>query len=306
MISPAQVRYILSLLEHKNFQRASTACFVTQPTLSMQIKKAEEALGNTIFDRDTHPLSLTQFGVKLLPYLQEIETSYNSLENLVEQTKGNYKAEVRLGIIPTIAGYLVPELYAKWQREIGDIQLDIIELKSTSLLEAIDKKEIDMGIMAGPLRDINMTSQVLFNEEILIYSPDQSTRELTQEQLNALRPWLLSEGNCLRTQMINFCNLETPQSNEWNYQGGSLNILLKMVELEGGYTLVPKNYLPYLSQRKDYFKTVKNHIPIRQIVGVHLSRNTKKPYLNNIMRVIQRNKANNNLHKKHTELLPWD
>ncbi|MGM0479538.1 MAG: LysR family transcriptional regulator [Bacteroidota bacterium] len=306
MISPAQVRYILSLLEHKNFQRASNACFVTQPTLSMQIKKAEEALGSAIFNRDTQPLSLTHFGSEILPFLQEMEASYNALNDKIEQTKGNYKAEVRLGIIPTIAGYLVPELYAKWQREMGDIQLDIIELKSTSLLDAIDKKEIDMGIMAGPLSDVDMHSQVLFNEEILVYNPDPATKTLTQDQLNQLRPWLLSEGNCLRTQMINFCNLETPQKNEWSYQGGSLNILLKMVELEGGYTLVPKNYLPYLSQQRDYFKTVKHHIPIRQIVGVHLSRNTKKSYLNNIMRVIQRNKANNDLHKKHTELLPWD
>ena len=306
MISNTQIQYILALLEYKNFQKASDACFITQPTLSMQVKKAEETLGHKIIDRDTNPLSLTPFGERIYPHIQQINDEYRSLNTVIQKIEGKYKAEIRIGIIPTIAGYLVPELYSEWQREIGNVRLEIKELKSEQILEALESKSIDLGIMAGPATDMKFKDQVLFNEEILIYAPKIKGKTITVEQLESEKPWLLSQGNCLRTQMINFCNLNEIQKDDWNYEGGSLNILLKMVEQEGGYTLVPENYLKYLSLPKNDFKSIPNHIPVRQIVGLHMERNSKKEYLKQIMRTIQHSKGINQLHLKNTELLPWN
>lgn len=306
MLSYSQIKYILALLEHKNFQKASDACFVTQPTLSMQVKKAEETLGKQIIDRDTNPISLTVFGKKIIADLQHINDSYETLNTSLQKIEGSYKAEIRIGIIPTIAGYLVPELYSEWQKEIGNVRLEIKELKSEQIIEALESKTIDLGIMAGPATDLKFKHQVLFNEEIFIYAPKIKNASLSIQQLEDQKPWLLSQGNCLRTQMINFCNLNDLHKDDWNYEGGSLNILLKMVEQEGGYTLVPENYLKYLNIPKKDFKSIPNHIPIRQIVGLYKDRNSKVEYINQIMRIIQRSKGKNQLHLKNTELLPWN
>lgn len=105
--------------------------------------------------------------------------------------------------------------------------------------------------------------------------------------------------------MVNFCNLSSSEKSEWQYEGGSINILLKMVELQGGYTLVPSNYTPYLPLEPKDFKCMENLIPIRQIIGIQLSRNSKKEHINKLMRLIQRSKADNNLHQVKTEVLPW-
>ncbi|MEX1191802.1 MAG: LysR family transcriptional regulator [Brumimicrobium sp.] len=305
MISHAQIQYILALLEQKNFQRASEACYVTQPTLSMQVKKAEDTFGNKIIDRDSNPIALTSFGFKLLPHFNRINDEYAAMKTTLEKVAGTYKAEIKLGIIPTIAGYMVPELYAKWQKEIGNVRLEIIELKSEQILEALDNKEIDLGIMAGPVDISKYRSQILYNEEIFIYAPHLKSATISLDELEKEKPWLLSQGNCLRTQMINFCNLNDLHKDDWSYEGGSLHILLKMVEQEGGYTLVPFNYLNYLSISKKDFKSIPNHIPIRQIIGLSMERNSKKEYLKQIMHIIQQSKGNNKLHLKETELLPW-
>src|SRR5690554_3192598 len=246
MISPVQLSYIFALLKHKNFQRAAEACHVTQPTLSMQLRKAEEIIGYKIIDRDTNPISLTAAGKQLYPTLSAIQSTYDDLEVEIQKLKGTYKSEIRIGIIPTISNYLVPELYAKWQDQIGDMHLDIIELTSPNLLTALKEKTIDFGIMAGPVEDTSFQQQILYDEEILIYAPSISAKEITLEKLENKHPWLLSPGNCLRTQMVNFCNLDERLKTEWNYEGGNLNLLTKMVEQEGGYTLIPEHYLPYL------------------------------------------------------------
>jgi len=306
MISPVQLSYIFALLKHKNFQRAADACHVTQPTLSMQLKKAEEALGYKIINRDTNPISLTDAGKKLYPTLSAIQMAYDELEVQVQKLKGTYKSEIRIGIIPTISNYLVPELYAKWQDQIGDVHLDISELTSPNLLAALKEKSIDFGIMAGPVDDASLDQQILYNEEVFIYAPTLKGKEINLEQLENERPWLLSEGNCLRTQMINFCKLDNAKKSEWNYEGGNLHLLTKMVEQEGGYTLIPSYYLPHLNLNFQHIKRITDHTPIRQIIGLHLKRNTKKEDIVKIMRIIQRSKNVGQKKLENVELLPWD
>lgn len=305
MISIAQIEYINALIETRNFQRAAELCFVTQPTLSMQIKKAENVLGGQLFNRDTNPISLTSFGKRILPYLEEISMDYQQLNNEIKRLQGTYKAEIRIGIIPTVAGYLVPELYQDWQEQLGSIQLDIVELKTTDLIEAIQQKKIDFGIMAGPLNDHQINAQQLFNEEILVYCPEIKSKTVQTKDLDGLKPWLLSEGNCLRTQMVSFCNVNTLQKNEWHYQGGSLDILIRMVNIEGGYTLIPSNFKNMLSIDPADLKAMKDPTPIRQIIGINLSRNTKFEHIKLLIRLIQRKKSNNKLHLGQTEILPW-
>ena len=305
MISQAQINYILALNEYKNFQKAANVCFVTQPTLSMQIKKAEESFGEVIFDRDVSPLSLTDFGKTILPYLHNIMDSYEALEVLYKKRLGTYKAEIRLGIIPTIADYLVPQLYKDWQNKLAGVKLSILELKTEQIINKLVDRKIDMGIMAGPLENPTIESQVLFNEAILIYAPNYKKNEIQLAELEEMHPWLLSEGNCLRTQMINFCNLNEKPQSEWSYEGGSLSLIVQMVQQEGGYTLIPENYLQLLDLPQSHYKKIVNHTPGRQIIAVFGSRNSKKEQLKNIIREIQRLKGKSSLDIKRVEILPW-
>lgn len=305
MISRAQIQYILALKEHQNFQKAADSCFVTQPTLSMQIKKAEEALGKPLFDRNQSPLELTSFGKQLLPFFHQVIDSFNALEIAVAKAQGNYKSEIKIGIIPTIAVYLVPELYREWQEKLKSIRLEIIELKSEKILEYLEERKIDMGIMAGPHFDEHLETQVLYNEEICIYAPNNTEQSISVKALQKMRPWLLSQGNCLRTQMINFCNLKSTEDNEWSYEGGSLSLLVKMVQQEGGYTLIPDFYKNMLDFPETAYKKIDGYTPARQVIAIFNKRNSKQEDFKQIIREIHYAKGKDSIATKQSDILPW-
>lgn len=307
MFSSQQIQYILTLTEVQNFSRAAEACFVTQPTLSMQIKKAEEAVGFPIFDRNTNPLELTIAGKKLIPLLREIAADFELIERLKKQMKGNFIEEIRIGIIPTISAYLIPKLYETWQKELPTIKLTIEEKKSEEILESIQNKKIDLGIMAGPVQDIRLKSIPLFQEEIKAFVPSFNEEVIEVEQLRNLKPWLLSKGNCLRTQMINFCELKEPEvSNAWNYEGGNVEMLIRMVKANVGYTLIPNFYIPLLSENISEFKKIiskENQFPARSIIGLVQHKNTKWDSIQKIIRSIQH--AFNQNHAQEMKILEW-
>lgn len=305
MISYTQLGYIFALLRYKNFQKAANACNVTQPTLSMQLKAAEEIFGFKIINRDAQPIALTQAGEKLFPALLELQGSYDNLSVEVQKLKGLYKAEIRVGLIPTISNYLVPDIYANWQTEIVEVSLDISELVSDELVEAIKNRTIDFGIMAGPLTDDSLEQQILYNEEIHVYAPSIAESTIDLSWLTKETPWLLGEGNCLRTQMVDFCQLDKTLKYNWNYEGGNLHLLTKMVEQEGGYTLIPHHYLSVLNINPAHLKKIKGITPIRQVIGIHLKRNSNKAFLNKIMHIVQRNKNNSEIDMNNAQLLPW-
>ena len=305
MISRTQIDYILALLEHKNFQRAADACFVTQPTLSMQLKKAEEQLGHAIFDRDKQPVELTPFGQRLLPHLYQITDSFSALSQEIKKSTGKYKAQITVGIIPTIAIYLVPEMYREWQSKLDGIRLQLLELKTEKIIEALEHRKIDMGIMAGPLTIDQLSSQILFNEEIRLFAPHLRQHDITIEELAAHKPWLLSQGNCLRNQMVNFCKLHDQSQDEWNYEGGSIDLLIQMVRQEGGYTLVPDEYCKTLQLDLGDFVRIKNHTPARQIISVFNHRNSKEKEITAITHTIQHAKSKDSLSPTYAEILSW-
>lgn len=292
MLSIQQMHYIVVLSEELQFQRASERCFVTQPTLSMQVKKAEDVLGHPIFDRSRNPIELTPFGKSLLPIIREVVNETSKIDHLLERMKGNYKEIIKIGVIPTIASYLVPDMFQKWQERIGNIQLIIEELKTEELIVAMDRKELDMAILAGPFHDNRLRTIPLFKEEILAYIPSLEQSQISVEDLSELHPWLLSRGNCLRTQMIQFCQLKEDQEiDAWNYEGGNLELLLKMVDMNGGYSLVPEFYHLQENQRKQ-LKSISNGmnlVPAREVIAVVPNRSLKWETIEQLIREIQLN-----------------
>lgn len=286
MISIQQMHYILVLSEERHFQRASERCFVTQPTLSMQLKKAEEILEAQLFDRARNPIELTEFGEALLPIIRDTLSEYNRISDLYNQKKGTFKEELRVGIIPTVAGFMLPDLYTTWQEELHDVHLTIEELKTEEILKALDQRNIDVGILAGPVHDPKLRTIPLFQEEIRLYYPSSKAQEIQADALKNMRPWLLTSGNCLRTQMMNFCELRAHQQ-EWDYEGGNIELLLRMVELHGGYTLVPENYIR--SSSGDYKRIVSSNgdAPAREIIALTPNRNGKWKEVERMLRSVQ-------------------
>lgn len=311
MISIQQMQYILVLSEQKQFQRASELCFVTQPTLSMQVKKAEDDLGYLIFDRSKNPIELTSYGMNLIPLIRDVLNETGKIEVLTKKFKGIYKEQVRIGIIPTIASYLVPDMFTLWQEKLKGIQLLILEQKTDELLVSLERKELDMAIIAGPYNDSKMRTIPLFKEEILAFCPSIKNKVIESNDLIDLHPWLLSKGNCLRTQMIQFCEInEDNETDSWNYEGGNIELLMKMVELNGGYTLVPKNY--HLNEdQANKLRSIKasnaivEGVPAREIIAISPNKSLKWNSLDTLIREIQLNYNNNKQDSKMT-VLNWN
>ncbi|MFT5779701.1 MAG: LysR family hydrogen peroxide-inducible transcriptional activator [Crocinitomicaceae bacterium] len=305
MISIQQMQYILALSEERQFQRASDACFVTQPTLSMQLKKAESTLGSQIFDRSTIPLELTPFGESLIPIIRDVLNEYQQLKVLAEKQKGIYKERIRIAIIPTIATYMLPDLFEEWKQILEEIQLTIVEMKTEDLLVALDTKKIDLGILAGPVIEPKLRTTVLYREEILAFIPQIKAKEVSTNELESYHPWLLTQGNCLRTQMIHFCHLNNDAPEDWNYEGGNMELLKQMVELHGGYTLVPERSIGKPSPKYKRIRSESGEIPAREVVAVMSTRNAKWTIAEKLIRTIQLYYATTD-QSKEFKLLSWN
>lgn len=307
MISLQQMGYILALSQERSFQRASERCFVTQPTLSMQIKKAEDTLGYRIFDRDANPLQITPIGQKLIPILREILAENDKIKLLSDQLQGVVKDEIRIGIIPTVAAYMLPDLFKDWLNSFDSVKFKISELKTTDALEALEKKELDIAIIAGPHHNSKLKTVGLYREEIQVYCPQLTKEDIHFDEIQRLHPWLLSKGNCLRTQMLHFCKLAKDEMNQdWDYEGGNLPLLIEMVDKNGGYTLIPSNYRLNATQKKGIKNIAEiQGAPAREIIGLVPNRSMKMEYIEAIIRQIQvhyRQKKTN----KNLLVLDWD
>ncbi len=304
MISFQQMHYIVVLSEELQFQRASERCFVTQPTLSMQIKKAEETLGSIIFDRSRQPLELTEFGRELLPLLRDTLFEYNKIDSFAKRSKGIYKEEIRMAIIPTVAGYMLPDLYKQWKKLNKDNQLTIEELKTEEILVAMEDRKIDIGILSGPVSSTKLRTIPLYQEEIKAYLPTVPKSTISTEELKEFHPWLLNQGNCLRTQMMDFCELKTKETKaDWDYEGGNIRLLEKMVDIHGGYTLVPNYDVQNNSNNYKSIYSANQEVPAREIVAVVAYKNDKWEYLEGLIRTVQLKYAKNN--DKPFKLLDW-
>jgi LysR family hydrogen peroxide-inducible transcriptional activator len=306
-LSQQQINYILSLLEHKNFGKAADACFVTQPTLSMQIKKAEDTLGYKIFDRNRNPIELTTFGQKLVPILFEMQVEYEKIYRLAKASEGKLVDEIKIGIIPTIASYLVPLLFENKHLFSNQFKWAIIELKSEEILEQLSHKKIDLGIMAGPVEQENLHITHLYNEEILMYTSDNKRDKIHISEIKDKQPWLLNGGNCLRTQMIHFCKLAESSESAWNYEGGNLEMLIKMVDMNDGYTLIPDFYHKKYKLNEEKIKHIyaddQKRFPARNVIGLSSLKNSKNKHIIEFLNFIKLNYSNKEL--KKFDILNW-
>jgi LysR family transcriptional regulator, hydrogen peroxide-inducible genes activator len=245
-LSLIQLQYLVALDEHRHFIKAAQSCFVTQPTLSMQIKKLEEELEVILFDRSKQPIIPTDVGILIIEQAKSVLNETRKIENILLEYKGAVIGDLNVGIIPTISPYLMPQLISKISKLYPEIRLNVRELMTDEIVSLLQKDHLDVGIVATPLDITGMVEKPIFYEKFCLYlNPNHPAYHLAEVDAKMLlddKLWLLSEGNCFRDQAVNLCSLRhsTALKNSFNYESGSIETLIRIVNLEGGATVIPE------------------------------------------------------------------
>jgi LysR family hydrogen peroxide-inducible transcriptional activator len=253
-----QLKYVLAVAEHKNFTLAAEKCFVTQPTLSMQIQKIEEELNILIFDRSKKPIQLTAIGQKIVEQAKNIVNEAGKIKDIVEYQKGFIGGEFRLGIIPTIMPTLLPMFLNNFIKKYPKIKLIIEELNTDEIILRLKNGHLDAAIAATPLEDEKIKEIVLYYEPFVAYIPANYAishkNEIEVSDLNLDDILLLQDGHCFRDGILNLCkNQDITTRNSFQLESGSFETLIKLADEGLGTTLLP--YLHTLNlNEKDKLK----------------------------------------------------
>lgn len=236
-----QLEYIIEVERTRHFAKAAKKCFVTQPTLSMMIKKLEQELGVMIFDRKQKPIAPTQQGKKVIEQAKIILKQKNQLLETVQQEKETITGDLRLGIIPTIAPYLIPLFIKSFTTKYPLVNIIAEEINTSLIIEKLKNGHLDIGILATPLEEVNIEEIPIFYEEFFLYgSTDFEKDFILPEDINLHQLLLLEEGHCLRSQVLNLCHLKEKLKSNFSYKSGSLETLKRLVEKNQGITILPE------------------------------------------------------------------
>ena len=244
-LSLRQFRYFEALAAQGHFGRAAEVCAISQPALSMQIKELEESLGTPLFERGARQVRLTAFGEDFALRVREILRAVDELGDLARASQQRLVGRLRLGVIPTIAPYLLPRVIARLTQANAGLDLHVRESVTSRLLREVLQGRLDTAIVALPVSEPGLTETALFSEDFVLVRPlaDAAKPVPSHEMLREMRLLLLEEGHCFRDQALSFCNLQTAMPREL-LEGSSLSTLVQMVGAGIGVTLIPDMAVP--------------------------------------------------------------
>lgn len=236
-----QLRYFDALARHSHFGRAAAACAISQPALSMQIKELEDALGAVLIERGARHIRLTRFGEETALRVRDILRSVDELGDFARASRDKFTGRVRIGMIQTIAPYLLPTVIGDLTRLHPELDLHVREAQTARLLQELSEGRLDTVILALPVSEPSLTEVPLFQEQFLLVRPSEDSAEPvpSSEALREMRLLLLEEGHCFRDQALAFCNIETSLPREF-LDASSLSTLVQMVGSGMGVTLIPE------------------------------------------------------------------
>ncbi len=266
-----QLYYVLAVAENKNFTLAAEKCFVTQPTLSMQIQKLEEELGILIFDRTKKPIQLTEIGQKIVMQAKNIVNESYRIQDIVDQQKGFVGGEFKLGIIPTITPTLLPMFLKNFINKYPKIKLIIEEHSTEEILTRLKNGHLDAAIAATPLEDDKIKEIVLYYEPFVAYFPENHNinqkKEISATDLEGENILLLQDGHCFRDGILNLCKTASNQENNaFQIESGSFETLIKLADEGLGITLLPYLHTLNLSEKNQQkLKPFQDPKPSREV-----------------------------------------
>ena len=249
-----QLEYILAVDQFRHFAKAAEHCHVTQPTLSMMIQKLEDELGVKLFDRTAQPVKPTPAGTKVIEQARVVLYQTSLIKDIVKEEEQSLSGTFRLAVLPTIAPYLLPRFFAQLTERYPDLDIRILEMKTTPSLAALQRGEIDAAIIANQPKEPQLQAQTLFYEQFFGYVAKGDplfkkalirTADISDEHL-----WLLDEGHCFRDQLLRFCQMEKVKVRQAAYRLGSMETFMRMVESGNGVTFIPQLATLQLSQEQ--------------------------------------------------------
>jgi len=247
-----QLRYFEALARHGHFGRAADDCSISQPALSVQIRDLEESLGAELFERAARQLRLSAFGEEFLLRVRDILRSVDELGDLARAHRKQLVGRLRIGVIPTVAPYLLPGMISALTRENGDLDIHVRETVTPKLLQELAEGRLDTAIVALPISEPAMTETPLFEEHFVLVRPKEDADKPVpdRDMLREMRLLLLEEGHCFREQALSFCDMGAVRPREI-LDGSSLSTLVQMVGAGIGVTLIPEIAMPVETRSAD-------------------------------------------------------
>jgi LysR family hydrogen peroxide-inducible transcriptional activator len=245
-----QLRYFEALARHSHFGRAAAACSISQPALSMQVKELEDVLGAVLIERGARQVRLTKLGEEAALRARDILRAVDELGDFARASRDRFAGRLRLGMIPTIAPYLLPALMADLTRLHPELDVHVREALTTKLIQELAEGRLDAAIVALPVSESALTEVALFTENFLLVRPggDEGAPVPSRQTLPEMRLLLLEEGHCFRDQALSFCNISSPLPREV-LDASSLSTLVQMVNAGMGITLIPEMAVPVETRR---------------------------------------------------------
>lgn len=241
-----QLEYIVALDDFKHFRKAAEHCDVTQPTLSMMVKKLEDELDVSLFDRSKQPIMPTEVGREVIARARKATREVQEISDAVQQHRGQVVGKLCIGVIPTLAPYLLPLFVQPLLKKYPEVELQVQEMVTEEIQEALQSGSVDIGVMVSPLQYENLLETVLFYEKLYAYVASSNRlydkQYILPQDIAANQLWLLEEGHSFRNQVISLCGLKEPgiRKMRFNYETGSIETLKKLVEQSSGVTILPE------------------------------------------------------------------
>ena len=266
-----QLEYILAVNQFRHFAKAAEYCRVTQPTLSAMIQKLEEELDTRIFDRSQQPVCPTPVGILIIEQAQNILVQANRIKNIIEEEKHSLTGTFKLGILPTVAPYLLPRFFPQLMKKYPNLDIRVVEMKTNDIKKALQTGEIDAGIVASLAGMEELQQTPLFYEQFFAYVSREdalfNNEVIRTSDLNGEQLWLLDEGHCFRDQLVRFCQMKSARASQLAYHLGSMETFMRMVESGKGVTFIPELAVLQLGDaQKELVRSFAIPCPTRQVV----------------------------------------
>jgi LysR family hydrogen peroxide-inducible transcriptional activator len=278
-----QLEYLIAVDKHRHFGNAAESCFVTQPTLSAQLGKLERDLGVILFDRSKMPVIPTEIGVQIVAQAKRVLSESKGIFELVAHLKGDISGVVKLGIIPTLAPYLLHLFIRNFVEKYPKVNLVVQEMVTEEVVKKLKNDELDLGIVVTPLDETGILEKPMFYEKFYAYL-SQDHPLLREEFFDPTKVkkedfWVLQQGHCFRDQVLNLCDQTMSGPTNFHYESGSLEGLKNMVNRYQGVTLLPELATLELSkEERGRLRPFKGIAPIRE-VSIILNRSFLKQKL---------------------------
>jgi LysR family hydrogen peroxide-inducible transcriptional activator len=307
-----QLEYIVAVDTYRSFVTAAEKCFVTQPTLSMQVQKLEDTLSVKIFDRSKQPVTPTEIGIDIITQARIVLGESEKIREVISDRQKAISGELKVGIIPTVAPYILPKIMHGFIEKYPQVKLIVWEQTTEQIIQQLKLGTIDCGILSTPLHESSLVEIPVFYENFVAYASKQSKlykkKSISPDDIDMEEIWVLNEGHCMREQVLNICQRRrsTQGFQHFEYNTGSVETLKRMVDQNNGATILPELALADLSDKQlDRVRYFKSPEPAREVSIViqrnYLKRRMIEALKNEILEFVPKRMKN----KKKKDLLDF-